>query len=52
MLLAIRTTQVRKAVKKKQQKKVTKNLLQEDSNPDLPNKLELDVTPLSTGPPQ
>ena len=45
MLLAIRTTQVRKTVKKKkQQKKVTKNLLQEDSNPDPPNKLELNVS--------
>ena len=34
----------KKGSKKKQQKKVTKNLLQEDSNPDPPNKLELNVS--------
>ena len=38
MLLAICTIQVKKRVEKKEKKnKVTKNLLQGDSNPDPPN---------------
>ena len=42
MLLAICTTQVKKE-KRKKNNKVTKNLLQRDSNPDAPNQLEVTV---------
>ena len=42
MLLAICTTQVKKRVKRKRKKeKVTKNVLQGNTNPDPPNTLEL-----------
>ena len=44
MLPAICTTQVKKKrVKKRKKSKVTKNLLQKNSNPDPQNQLELKV---------
>ena len=43
MLLVTCTTQVKKRFKKKKKNEATKNFLQEDSNPDYQNQLELKI---------